>query len=307
MNAPIPRILIEAMWRGRLFGAQWRPAVGGSLDVLEPATGAVITRVGNATAEDVRQAAAEARAAQPGWAATPVRSARRHPAQGRRAAGGEPGRAGLLDHARDRRHRAEGRVRGADGGQHPAPRRRHADRAAGPRAAERRRPHLDRPAGAARRHRRDLAVQLPADPELPRGRAGARHRQRRGAQARSAHRADRRLHHRAAVRGSRPAQGRAAGPARRRRGRRGDLQRSRHRHGVVHRLELGRPQDRRGRGPQSQEGSARARRQECRDRAGGRRSRRRRLGVRVRRLVPPGPDLHDDRAASWRTRRSPTR
>ncbi len=71
MNAPIPRILIEAMWRGRLFGAQWRPAVGGSLDVLEPATGAVITRVGNATAEDVRQAAAEARAAQPGWAATP--------------------------------------------------------------------------------------------------------------------------------------------------------------------------------------------------------------------------------------------
>jgi benzaldehyde dehydrogenase (NAD) len=71
MNAPIPRILIESMWRGRLFGAQWRPAIGGSLDVLEPATGAVITRVGNATAEDVRQAASEARAAQPGWAATP--------------------------------------------------------------------------------------------------------------------------------------------------------------------------------------------------------------------------------------------
>src|SRR5262245_1264946 len=71
MNAPIPRILIESTWRGRLFGAQWRPAIVGSLDVLEPATGAVITRVGNATAEDVRQAAAEARAAQPGWAATP--------------------------------------------------------------------------------------------------------------------------------------------------------------------------------------------------------------------------------------------
>ncbi len=71
MNAPIPRILIESMWRGRLFGAQWKPAIGGSLDVLEPATGAVITRVGNATAEDVRNAAAEARAAQPGWAATP--------------------------------------------------------------------------------------------------------------------------------------------------------------------------------------------------------------------------------------------
>src|SRR3954469_13527170 len=70
MNAPVPRILIESTWRGRLFGAQWRPAIGGSLDVLEPATGAVITRGGNATAEDVRQAAAEARAAPPGWAGT---------------------------------------------------------------------------------------------------------------------------------------------------------------------------------------------------------------------------------------------
>src|SRR5258705_532318 len=71
MNAPIPRILIESSGRARLCGAQWRPAIGGALDVLQPATGAVITRVGNATAEDVRQAAAEARAAQPGWAATP--------------------------------------------------------------------------------------------------------------------------------------------------------------------------------------------------------------------------------------------
>ena len=66
MNAPVSReSSIEATRRGRRFGAQWRPAVGGSLDALEPATGAVITRVGNATAEDVRQAAAEARAAQP--------------------------------------------------------------------------------------------------------------------------------------------------------------------------------------------------------------------------------------------------
>jgi benzaldehyde dehydrogenase (NAD) len=71
MNAPIARMMIEATWRGRLFGAEWRPAVGGTLDVIEPATGAVITRVGHATAQDVRAAAAEARAAQPGWAATP--------------------------------------------------------------------------------------------------------------------------------------------------------------------------------------------------------------------------------------------
>ena len=71
MNAPIPKILHESAWRDRVFGAEWRPAIGGSLDVIEPATGAVLTRIGNASAEDVRRAAAEARAAQPGWAATP--------------------------------------------------------------------------------------------------------------------------------------------------------------------------------------------------------------------------------------------
>jgi benzaldehyde dehydrogenase (NAD) len=71
MNAPVPKFMIESTWRGRLFGAEWRTAAGGSIDVIEPATGAAMTRVGNASAEDVRRAAAEARAAQPGWAATP--------------------------------------------------------------------------------------------------------------------------------------------------------------------------------------------------------------------------------------------
>jgi aldehyde dehydrogenase family protein len=71
MNAPAGKFLIEDTWRGRVFGTEWRGAAGGSLDVLEPATGAKITSVGNATAADVRKAAAEARAAQPGWAATP--------------------------------------------------------------------------------------------------------------------------------------------------------------------------------------------------------------------------------------------
>src|SRR5271169_5070493 len=63
--------MVESVWRGRVFGVDWRNAAGGSLDVLEPATGATLTRVGNAVAEDVRRAAAEARAAQPAWAATP--------------------------------------------------------------------------------------------------------------------------------------------------------------------------------------------------------------------------------------------
>ena len=70
MNAPAGKFLIEDTWRGRVFGTEWRSAAGGSLDVVEPATGAKITSVGNATAADVRKAAAEARAAQPGWAAT---------------------------------------------------------------------------------------------------------------------------------------------------------------------------------------------------------------------------------------------
>jgi benzaldehyde dehydrogenase (NAD) len=71
MNVPAPKFMIEGTWRGRLFGAEWHNAAGGSLDVIEPATGATLTRVGNATATDVRRAAAEARAAQPAWAATP--------------------------------------------------------------------------------------------------------------------------------------------------------------------------------------------------------------------------------------------
>src|SRR5271167_2137833 len=71
VNAPQPKFMIESVWRGRVFGSDWQSAAGGSLDVLEPSTGSALTRVGNAVAEDVRRAAAEARAAQPGWAATP--------------------------------------------------------------------------------------------------------------------------------------------------------------------------------------------------------------------------------------------
>jgi benzaldehyde dehydrogenase (NAD) len=71
MNAPAGKFLIEDTWRGRVFGTEWRSAAGGSFDVVEPASGAKITSVGNATTADVRKAASEARAAQPAWAATP--------------------------------------------------------------------------------------------------------------------------------------------------------------------------------------------------------------------------------------------
>src|ERR1700690_1177829 len=71
MNVPAPKFLVEKTWEGRVFGGDWRNAAGGALDVIEPATGNKITSVGNASAADIRKAAAEARAAQPGWAATP--------------------------------------------------------------------------------------------------------------------------------------------------------------------------------------------------------------------------------------------
>src|SRR5262249_41523810 len=71
MNAPAPKFMIESAWQGQIFASGWKAASGGSFDVLEPATGSVLTRVGNATVADVKTAAAEARASQPGWAATP--------------------------------------------------------------------------------------------------------------------------------------------------------------------------------------------------------------------------------------------
>ncbi|MGC1351767.1 MAG: hypothetical protein WA858_18660 [Xanthobacteraceae bacterium] len=59
MNVPAPKFLIEKTWEGRVFGTEWRSAAGGSLDVFEPATGAKITSVGNATAADVRRTASD--------------------------------------------------------------------------------------------------------------------------------------------------------------------------------------------------------------------------------------------------------
>ncbi|HEX4112807.1 MAG TPA: benzaldehyde dehydrogenase [Stellaceae bacterium] len=70
MNAPVPKFMIEDTWRGRLFGNDWY-AGAGAIDVLEPSNGAKLTSVGNASAKDIRKAAAEARAAQRDWAATP--------------------------------------------------------------------------------------------------------------------------------------------------------------------------------------------------------------------------------------------
>jgi benzaldehyde dehydrogenase (NAD) len=71
MNAPAPKFMIESAWHGRIFTSGWTPANGGGLEVLEPATGSVLTRVGNADVGDVMRAATQARCMQPAWAATP--------------------------------------------------------------------------------------------------------------------------------------------------------------------------------------------------------------------------------------------
>ncbi len=61
---------------GRIFDGTWRPAEGGTVEVLEKATGTPLATVGLADATDVRAAATVAAHAQPGWAATaPVRRA----------------------------------------------------------------------------------------------------------------------------------------------------------------------------------------------------------------------------------------
>ena len=71
MNAPVPKFLIEATWREQVFAPGWRRSEAGGLDIVEPVTGEILTRVGLAGAADIQRAAKEARAAQPGWAATP--------------------------------------------------------------------------------------------------------------------------------------------------------------------------------------------------------------------------------------------
>ncbi|MES1254451.1 MAG: benzaldehyde dehydrogenase [Acidobacteriota bacterium] len=65
-------IAAENAWKGKIFSGRWQLAKGGSKEVIEPATGKVLTEVGFADAEDVREAVHAAAAAQPEWAATPA-------------------------------------------------------------------------------------------------------------------------------------------------------------------------------------------------------------------------------------------
>jgi benzaldehyde dehydrogenase (NAD) len=67
------RVLEGSPWSGRIFNGQWVSPQGGTIDVDEPGSGKVLTRVGLANASDVATAARAAAAAQRAWAATPAR------------------------------------------------------------------------------------------------------------------------------------------------------------------------------------------------------------------------------------------
>jgi benzaldehyde dehydrogenase (NAD) len=58
-------------WQGKVFSNGWVTPRGGELKSVEPATGAVLARVGLANAADIASAAAAAKWAQPDWAAQP--------------------------------------------------------------------------------------------------------------------------------------------------------------------------------------------------------------------------------------------
>ena len=58
------------LWKDKVFSQGWVRA-SAHQDIVEPATGKVLTRVGMASAAELRQAAAQARQAQQAWAETP--------------------------------------------------------------------------------------------------------------------------------------------------------------------------------------------------------------------------------------------
>lgn len=62
--------LNTGIWNGKLFLGGWN-AASAAREILEPASGAVLTRVGMATADDVTVAAKAAKAAQAAWVALP--------------------------------------------------------------------------------------------------------------------------------------------------------------------------------------------------------------------------------------------
>lgn len=71
MNEASHNFLRPPLWSEKAFDGQWSAVGGGVMDVTNPATRAVIGRLGLASPEDVVRCARLARAAQPAWAAEP--------------------------------------------------------------------------------------------------------------------------------------------------------------------------------------------------------------------------------------------
>jgi benzaldehyde dehydrogenase (NAD) len=63
-------LLDHALWQGKIYSDGWRSPAGGTVPVLDKATGASLGTAGIADAADVAAACARAKAAQPAWAAT---------------------------------------------------------------------------------------------------------------------------------------------------------------------------------------------------------------------------------------------
>jgi benzaldehyde dehydrogenase (NAD) len=61
-------------WVGKALCGGWKNLRGGSIDVVEPATGHTLSRVGKANAQDIRNACALARQSQKDWAAMPYQA-----------------------------------------------------------------------------------------------------------------------------------------------------------------------------------------------------------------------------------------
>lgn len=64
-------LLNESHWTGKGLAGEWTQLAGGVIDVIEPATGKTLARVGRANAADVRVSAAAAKQAQKTWAVMP--------------------------------------------------------------------------------------------------------------------------------------------------------------------------------------------------------------------------------------------
>ena len=289
------------MW----IGGKWVPARGNATrDVINPATGAVIAKVPEATADDVEDAVKAARAAFDGgpWGKTMHRdrgSILFKVAEGIRARAAElaedrheeHGQAHRRGRVRRRRRRALLRVLRGHGEQ---------DARQDP-AGARQRAVADA-ARAGRRRRPDHPVELPAADGRLEARAGARRGLHVGLQARRAvaavgadarrdpregRRAARRRQHRHRRRGRRRG-------ARRRSARRQDRVHRRHRRRQDHRQERGRHDEAHDDGARRQEPEHRVRRRRLRGR------RRRRAVRRVRqpgrgvlgRLAPAGAEVH---------------